>query len=46
LAPVHSTLEDVASGSSKAKIRGAFKKSQGGSKNSRKMLTDLISKVA
>ena len=46
LAPVQASLEDVASGSSKAKIRGAFKKSQGGSKNSRKMLTDLINRVA
>ena len=43
---VDSTMEDLRSDASKARIRTAFKKSQGGSKGSRKMATDLIQRLA
>ena len=43
---VDSTMEDLRSDASKARIRTAFKKSQGGSKGSRRMLTDLVQRMA
>ena len=39
-------MEDLDADASKAKIRGAFKKSQGNTKKSRRMLTDLMDRVA
>ena len=43
---VDSTMEDLRADATKARIRTAFKKSQGGSKGSRKMLSDLVARVA
>jgi hypothetical protein len=43
---VDSTMEDLRADATKARIRTAFKKSQGGSKSSRKMLSDLVQRVA
>ena len=43
---VDSTMEDLRADATKARIRTAFKKSQGGSKSSRKMLSDLVTLVA
>lgn len=39
-------MEELSLDASKAKIRGAFKKSQGNTKKSRKLLTDLMDRVA
>ena len=39
-------MDDLEADASKAKIRGAFKKAQGNTKKSRKMLTDLCARVA
>ena len=39
-------MENLDSDASKAKIRGAFKKAQGNTKKSRRMLTDLMERVA
>jgi hypothetical protein len=39
-------MDDLASDASKAKIRGAFKKAQGNTKKSRRMLTDLMERVS
>ena len=43
---VDSTMDDLRSDATKARIRTAFKKAQGGSKGSRKMLSDLVARVA
>ena len=39
-------MDDLDADASKAKIRGAFKKAQGNTKKTRKMLTDLMARVA
>ena len=39
-------MEDLDADASKAKIRGAFKKSQGNTKKTRRMLTDLMDRCA
>ena len=39
-------MDDLEADASKAKIRGAFKKAQGNTKKTRKMLTDLCARVA
>ena len=39
-------MDDLDADASKAKIRGAFKKAQGNTKKTRKMLTDLVDRVA
>ena len=41
-----SKMETLDAGASKAKIRGAFKKSQGNTKRTRRMLTDLMERVS
>ena len=46
LTAVSSNLDNIEAGESKGKIRTAFKKSLGNSKKSRKMLNDLVTKVA
>ena len=46
LSPEDNKMDDLSSDASKAKIRGAFKKAQGNTKKSRRMLTDLMDRVA
>lgn len=46
LTPVNNSMDDIASGESKAKIRTAFKKSANNSLRARKMLIDIVKRVA
>ena len=46
LAPVSASLNDVEAGSSKSKVRTAFRKASTGSRRSRKLLSDFVDKVA
>lgn len=46
LVPVTNTMDEVAAGESKAKIRTAFKKSANNALRARKMLIDIVKRVA
>jgi hypothetical protein len=46
LTPANNSMDDVASGESKAKIRTAFRKSANNSLRARKMLIDIVKRVA